>query len=246
MKNSLSGIALACACLFAGASRADTVIVYTSANFAPLMIDGERGIYPDLIGYLNRKKIADYTFKLVYLPRKRLQVKLEDGSLNGIVIGMMPQWLNDTGQSKYLWTTAFAHDRFVLVSTAARPLNPQEPATLAGATIGLTLGYVYPGIDEWIRRHGLIRHDALSEEKNLDKLLRNRVDCSAVVESMVRYYIKKNNLYGQFKIAAMPGPGTDRRFLAPRAQQAVFDKLVPVINKLKDDPEWKRALAQYE
>ena len=91
MKNHLPGIALMCASLFAGASQAETVAVYTSANFAPLMLDSARGIYPDLIAYLNRKKSGDYTFKLVYLPRKRLQVKLEEGSLDGIVIGMMPQ-----------------------------------------------------------------------------------------------------------------------------------------------------------
>ncbi len=125
-------------------------------------------------------------------------------------------------------------------------VNPDIPATLSGKIIGLTLGYVYPGIDEWIVRNGLIRNDAPSEEKNLEKLLRERVDCSAVVESMARYFIHTKHLRGKFKLAPMPGHATERRFLAPRAQQAVFERLAPVIARLREDPEWRRALAEYE
>jgi polar amino acid transport system substrate-binding protein len=246
MKNHLSGIALVCAALVAGPGRGETVAVYTSANFAPLMVDGGRGIYPDLIAYLNRKQPGGHTFELVYLPRKRLQVKLEDGSLDGVVIGMMPQWFNDTGQTKYLWSTPFALDRYVLVSNADKPVNPDAPGALKGLVIGLSLGYVYPGVDEWVQRNGLVRNDAPSEEKNLEKLLRNRVDCSVVAESMARYFIRKNNLYTRFKVLSVPGQVTERRFLAPRSQQAVFDKLAPLVDKLKDDAEWKRALSQYE
>lgn len=247
MKKFLCGGALACAGLLAAATtRAETVMVYTSANFAPLILRDGGGIYPDLVDYLNRKKLAPYTFKLSYLPRKRLQVQLEDGSLDGIIIGMMPQWFDDLAQKKYLWTAPFAVDHFVLVSNAAHPIGAQPPAALAGARIGMTLGYVYPGIDDWVRRHGLVRSDAPSEEKSLDKLLLNRVDCSAVVESVLRYYIKTRGLYGKFSLAPLPGPETERRFLIPHSQRAVYDKLAPLLNKLKDDAEWQRLMARYQ
>lgn len=248
MKKFLSGGALACAglCAFAPGARAETIKVYTSANFAPLVLHGGGGIYPDLVDYLNRKNLAPYTFTLSYLPRKRLQVQLEEGSLDGIVIGMMPQWFDDLAQKKYLWTAPFAADRFLLVSNAAHPIGAQPAAALAGARIGMTLGYVYPGIDEWVRRNGLVRSDAPSEEKSLDKLLLNRVDCSAVVESVVRYYIKTRGLQGKFMLAPLPGPDTERRFLMPHAQKAVYDKLAPLLNKLKDDAEWQRLMARYQ
>ena len=34
----------------------------------------------------------------------------------------------------------------------------------AGKSIGLTLGYVYPGIDDWIKLHGLVRQDAMKKK----------------------------------------------------------------------------------
>jgi hypothetical protein len=62
------------------AARAETVTVYTSANFAPLVIDGTRGIYYDAIDYLNQQSTDGTKYRLAYLPRKRLQMRLEDGT----------------------------------------------------------------------------------------------------------------------------------------------------------------------
>ncbi len=232
-------------CLLAGVCRAETITVYTSANFAPLVIDDKHGLYTDLINYLNRQKLGGLNFKLSYLPRKRLRVKLEEGSIDGIIIGMMPQWFDDAAQTKYLWTQPFAGDNFILVSNSAKPVNPDLPATLAGRTIGLTLGYVYPGIDEWIAKHGLLRNDALSEEKNIEKLLLGRVDCIVVSQTVINYYIKLNSLQGKFQFGHVPGQVTERRFLIPRAYRHVHEKLAPVIRKLDGDPEWQKITEKY-
>jgi polar amino acid transport system substrate-binding protein len=231
--------------LLTGLCRAETITVYTSANFAPLVIDSQHGLYIDLINYLNRQKLGGLTFKLSYLPRKRLRVKLEEGSIDGIIIGMMPQWFDDAGQTRYLWTVPFAGDNFILVSNSAKPVNPELPASLAGRTIGLTLGYVYPGIDEWIVHHGLLRNDALSEEKNIEKLLLGRVDCIVVSQTVINYYIRLNGLQGRFQFGHLPGQVTERRFLIPRAYRHVHEKLAPAIKKLDGDPEWQKIAEKY-
>ncbi|WP_371868241.1 substrate-binding periplasmic protein [Pseudoduganella rivuli] len=220
--------------------------VYTSANFAPLVINHARGIYVDLVEHLNQQRLGDLTFKLTYLPRKRLQMKLEQGSMDGIVIGMMPQWLDDVGQKKYLWTAPFAVDRFVLVSRTGSGIDPNAAVSVSGRSIGLVLGYVYPGIDEWIARYGLVRNDALSEDINLEKLRLGRVDCVAVAESVARYYLKTHALSDQFQLADLPGQQTERRFLIPHSKAAVYDKLAPVIRRLKDDPVWQRSASKYQ
>lgn len=235
-----------CAALLAHPACAEAVTVYTSANFAPLVLADGRGVYPDLIEYLNRRKLGGLSFTLSYLPRKRLQVKLEDGSLDGIVIGMMPEWFDDVAQKKYLWTVPFAQDRFVLVSRTARPFSSEAPAALAGATVGVTLGYVYPGIDDWLLKYRVQRNDGLSDEKNLEKLLLGRVDCVVVAESIARYFVRSHSLAGKLKISALPGQTTERRFLVPRRQAATFDKLAPIIRRLQDDPAWQRAAASYD
>lgn len=228
------------------AARAETVTVYTSANFAPLVIDGTRGIYHEAIDYLNKQAPEGTSFRLAYLPRKRLQMRLEDGSLDGIVIGMMPQWFDDVAQKKYLWTTAFAIDRFVLVSRADKPLLPDAPRTLHGKSIGLTLGYVYPGIEEWIQRHGLVRQDAMSEEINLEKLRRGRIDCVAVSESAARYFMRLHALNGSLTLVDLPGRATERRFLVPLGRHDLYDKLSPIVKRMREDPQWLRMTSKYQ
>lgn len=245
MRPRLFALMLFLAGLAAAAARAEVVTVYTNASFAPLMIDGKRGLYPELVDYLNRRKLGELSFKLAYLPRKRLQVKLEEGSLDGIVIGMMPTWFNDAAQTRYLWTEPFAADNFVLVSNKRKPVNPALPATLPGATIGLTLGYVYPGIDEWIDRHGLVRSGAVDEQRNIAKLLLDRTDCIVVSETVIRYYAKTHGMQDKFAFSQLPGQLTERRFLIPPAYRHVHALLAPAVRQLASDPAWQHIARQY-
>jgi polar amino acid transport system substrate-binding protein len=230
----------------AGPARAEVVHVYTSANFAPLMLGGGRGVYPDLVAWLNRQKLGKLTFELRYMPRKRLQVKLEDGSLDGIVIGMMPAWLGDERQKKYLWTAPFDIDHFALVSLATRPMDSARPRTLRGGTIGVTMGYVYPGLDDWIVQSRLQRSGGISDEKNIEKLLRGRVDCVIVAESMARYFIRTHKLEQKLHLSPVPGQPTERRFLVQHRDAAVFALIAPAIGKLHEDPSWRRAVHGYQ
>ncbi len=246
MKNLVVRVVVLCALLLAPVARAEVVNVYTSANFAPLMLGDGHGIYPDLITHLNRKSPGGLTFRLLFMPRKRLQVKLEEGSLDGLVIGLMPAWLDDPDQKKYLWTAPFASDRFALVSLAAHPVTPEHGAGRGGATVGITTGYVYPGLDEWFFRLHLQRSGGLSDEKNIERLLLGRIDCVIVAESMARYFIRTRQLGATLRVYPMPGPGTERRFLVQRKQAGIYDRLAPAIKQLHADPAWRRTAAAYE
>ena len=229
--------------LVCGAAHAEVVTIYTSANFAPLVLGDGRGLYPDLVDHLNRQKIGSITFRLAYLPRKRLQVKMEDGTLDGIVIGMMPAWLNDTARTRYLWSAAFSSDRYVLASQQARPCLPGK---LHKRTVGMTAGYVYQGLDKWIASSHLMRSDGVSDERNLEKLLLGRIDCVIVAESMARYYLRARGLAGKVHLETMPGQPSERHFAALPAQRAVFEQIAPVIKRLRDDPQWQRQTARYD
>lgn len=231
--------------LLAGLAHAEVVNVYTSANFAPLMLGDGRGLYPDLIAHMN-KQPGSIQYRLYYLPRKRLQVKLEDGSLDGLVIGMMPEWLDDAAQTKYKWTAPFAIDRFALVSLASNPVDPAKAAVLVKGTIGVTTGYVYPGLDPWFARTRLIRTVGISDEKSIEKLLLGRVDCVLVAESMARYFERKHHLGGKLRIFAMPGEPTERRFLVQQRDARLFEAVSAAVRKLHDDPVWRKTAAAYE
>ncbi len=242
----LSRFVLLCALLLAAGARAEVVNVYTSANFAPLMLGDGRGIYPDLVDHLNRKKPGGLTFRLQFMPRKRLQVKLEEGSLDGIVIGLMPEWLADSAQQKYLWSAPFSSDRFALVSLATNPVDPARSAAHPKRTIGITTGYVYPGLGDWFARSGLEPRAGASDEKNIEKLLLGRVDCVIVAESMARYFIRTHQFDTKLYMVPMPGPASERRFLVQHRHASVYQRLAPAVKKLASDPAWQRAAAAYE
>lgn len=246
MKRIASLLLLLCGLALGAGVRAEVVNVYTSANFAPLMLGDGHGIYPDLISHLNQSRPGGYTFRLSYMPRKRLQVKLEEGSLEGLIIGMMPEWLADSAQKKYLWTAPFAADRFALVSLASRPMNPQKMRSLNGASIGITTGYVYPGLDDWFLKSRLQKRGGVSDEKNIEKLLLGRVDCVIVAESMARYFIRTHKLKARLRMHPMPGPGTERRFLVQHRDAQVFKALAPAVQALKADTAWHQAISVYE
>jgi len=245
MHNIFVRMVLLSALLLTGSAWAEVVKVYTSANFAPLLLADGRGIYPDLVVWLNQQKIGQFTFELHYLPRKRLQVKLEDGSLDGIVIGMMPEWLGDAAQKKYLWTLPFDTDQFALVSLAAQPIDPARPASLRGQSVGVTMGYVYPGLDQWMAHAGLQPSGGVSDENNIEKLLRGRIACVVVAESMARYFMRTHHLEQRLRLYPLPARPTERRFLVQHRDAAIHAQLAPAIRKLRDDPAWQQALQAY-
>ncbi|HEX5341171.1 MAG TPA: transporter substrate-binding domain-containing protein [Duganella sp.] len=245
MKKCLAVLAVLWACVLCGAARAEVIPVYTSAQVAPLLLPDGTGIYPDMVAYLNRQKLDGLTFKLVYLPRKRLQFKVESGELDGIVIGMMPHWFDDSAQQKYLWTAPFALDRYMLALPPGSRYTPGSTGVLAGRSVGMVLGYSYPDLAEWMRQQGVVRTDALSDEHNLEKLRLGRLDSVALAESVLRYY-RKHHPADRFVVYPLPSRQTERRFLVPHGLKAVYDKIAPVLRKAKDDPEWQRAMLHYE
>jgi len=236
---------LAMLCVLCGAARAEIIPVYTSAQVAPLVLADGSGIYPDMVAYLNRQKPGGRQFKLVYLPRKRLQLKVESGELDGIVIGMMPRWFGDSAQTKYLWTAAFALDRYVVVLPAGTRYTPGSRGALAGRSLGMVLGYRYPDLAGRMARQGAVRTDALSDEHNLEKLRLGRLDGVVIAESVLRFY-RKRHPADHFAVYALPADQTERRFLVPHRLRPVYEQLAPVLRKTRDDVEWQSIMLRYE
>jgi polar amino acid transport system substrate-binding protein len=245
MKKCLAVLAMLWVGVLCGAAQAEVIPVYTSAQVAPLVLPDGSGIYPDMVAYLNRQKLGTLQFKLVYLPRKRLQLKVETGELDGIVIGMMPHWFDDAAQKKYLWTAPFALDRYMVALPPGSRYVPGASGVLSGRSVGMVLGYSYPDLAEWMTQQGVVRTDALSDEHNLEKLRLGRLDSVALAESVLRYY-RKHHPADRFEVYPLPSRQTERRFLVPHGMAAVYDKIAPVLRKVKDDPEWQRIMLRYE
>ena len=147
----------------------------------------------------------------------------------------------DTSRNLLLFSGTGAERQNVVETLADLDVN-----WLAGKSIGLTLGYVYPGIDEWIQRHGLLRQEAISEEINLEKLRRGRIDCVAVSESAARYFVRLHGLNGSLTLVDLPGHATERRFLVPLGRSDLFEKVAPIVRRMREDLQWLRMASKYQ
>ena len=226
-------------------SLADIAAGVYAAQACTAALLGKARSAPD---HYNQSDIAfagKLQFKLVYLPRKRLQLKAESGQLDGIIIGMMPHWFDDGAQKKYLWTAAFALDRYVVVLPPGSHYTPGARGALAGRALGMVLGYSYPDLAEWMRQQDAVRTDALSDEHNLEKLRLGRLDGVVIAESVLRYY-RKTHPADRFAVYALPARQTERRFLVPYSLAPVYEKVAPALRKVHDDPEWQRLMLRYE
>ena len=58
--------------------------------------------------------MPDYRFTVQEIPRRRLDLLLQQGQLDGLVVGVSPDWFADA--SRYRWSHAFIDDGNLLVS----------------------------------------------------------------------------------------------------------------------------------
>lgn len=209
-----------------------------------LNIENETGLYYDFSRYLSLKS-EKYEFHTLYLPRKRVDIYLKKGILNGILLGVNPIWFKDKARKKYLWTSPIFHDQDEVVSLAAAPFEYLGPKSLINKSLGGVLGFYYFGIDPLVSQGKIRRANAHSEESVLKMILSNRVDVGIVSHSTFRYLSIKGNWEGKFHLSLKPHDVFTRNILIPHKDKAIYDHIEPLLINIKDDPDWQLILKQY-
>jgi|GEM_PF-1845005 len=72
---------------------------------------------------------------------------VDNGLLDGGLIGVNPIWFCDREEKKYLWTGTIYHDRGELISTLAKLVDYTGPDSLKGLSLGGVMGFSYFGLD---------------------------------------------------------------------------------------------------
>jgi polar amino acid transport system substrate-binding protein len=235
---------LLCACAPLGAAE---FTLYAYHLKPPYIVDRERqvGLYYDLARLLG-ERIAGHTFKLVYLPRRRLEHELELGRLGGLVVGVNPAWFKDETRTRYWWSPPFLHDQDVVASLASAPVAYEGPESLVGKHVGLSMGYYYFGVDELVRAGRVRRDDAINEEASLEKLVLKRVDAVIVTRRTLDALARQRPEWRrQFHVARKPHDEFDRMILVPREQAAIAADLQAVLGPIMHDAEWSRTVGGY-
>ncbi|WP_281558415.1 hypothetical protein [Thalassomonas sp. RHCl1] len=230
------------------AGEKQAVNIYIAHQKAPYVtnLSQRQGLYFDLVRQLNTKS-ASYRFELIYIPRKRLNRNLHEGSLDGIILGVIPAWFKDKARTKYLWSEGIFEDYDDVVSSVDISFEYQTPASMIGNSFVGVTGYYYFGVDELVRQQKVQRLDVENEHRLLEMIILKRVNIGIIGHATLRsiladnkswadkLYFSKNTFSNKFY----------RRFLVPKYYPELFQKLNPLILSVIKSPQWHKVLQSY-
>jgi len=224
----------------------ETITVYTYHLMPPFVISPQdkTGLYYDFCQLLNERNHR-YQFEVQYIPRKRLNIRLNNDQLQGMVIGVNPLWFKDKQEQKYLWTTAILQDRDEVVSNINNPIEYTQPTSLENLRLGGILGFYYHGIDELVKQKRVLRSDTTSGVNNLKKLLHQRIDITIISQYTLAYMVKKQGWEGQFHVSKSPHDQFARRLLIPKYQSALYTFLDQHLAAVINSAEWQQLSRHY-
>ncbi|MEC4089353.1 ABC transporter substrate-binding protein [Pseudoalteromonas rubra] len=237
----INGLILLLLSVLLPSHAAERLNIYVYHNKPPYIMNQaeQRGLYFDFVALLNVSQ-SHTRYKLVYLPRRRIERDLNEQTLDGAVLGVHPVWFKDPDKSRYLWSTALMYDTDEFVSCAENPFEYDGAASMADKKFGGILGYHYFRTVKPVKAGALERVDANSEEGLLELALRERVDFAIVSRSTLNYFIKKNRWQEHFHLSKQPHETYYRAMLLPKQLQPQYDRLSAILS----DEEFRSKLTQ--
>ncbi|WDD97552.1 hypothetical protein [Thalassomonas actiniarum] len=230
------------------AGNKQVINMYIAHQKAPYVTDLSRGkgLYFDLVKQLNGKS-ESYRFELIYMPRKRLNRNLHEGSLDGIILGVIPLWFKDKEQTKYLWSEAIFEDYDDVVSSLDLSFEYQTPESMIGNIFVGVTGYYYVGLDELVYQQKIKRFDVENEHRLLEMIILKRANIGIIGHATLmsiladnkswadKLYFSKNTFSNKFY----------RRILVPKYYPELFQKLNPLILSVIKSEQWHQVQQSY-
>ncbi|MAZ88085.1 MAG: hypothetical protein CL693_10600 [Cellvibrionaceae bacterium] len=150
-------------------------------------IDTAEGLYPAFIELLNQSQ-QHWSLSLKHLPRKRLQLRLDQNRLDGAVIGVNPLWFSDKSQIKYLWSAGFINDRDVIAVKGSSDIKYTTLEDLHGLKFAVPRGWYFAGISEKIDQDLIQSFETSSDIQNLKLIAQGRVDATVISLPTLLYF----------------------------------------------------------
>jgi len=139
--------ALALSGLSFNVQASKVIDVWTYYSSPPFSLSSDQhSLTQVLFRELSSRSEGRWTFKVSYLPRKRINLNLGKDR-QGIVVWTNPLWFNDKEESKYSWTNRVVWGRNEIVSLKGTPVEYEGAKSLIGKRFGGVLGHHYVEID---------------------------------------------------------------------------------------------------
>lgn len=217
---------------------------YGQPPFAALRAGGTTGLARAFVDQLNKESGPRQRFELQTLPRRRLEVALDDARFAGVALFLAPEFLQNASHGDGHWSVPVMIDENLLVSV--RPLTVDSLDALSGKRFGAIAGHVYRVLSPLIDAGRIERSDTADHLANLGKLCLGRVDFVVMSRSEFAGNAPLVPCSTSFKPMPFPQPQVIvRRVLVRmpggRDSQAVLD----AIGRVACGEEWLSALAAY-
>jgi polar amino acid transport system substrate-binding protein len=225
------------------------VLAWTYHLIPPFILDrdNQQGLSYDLLELFNLhpENRGRFRFRLVYQPRKRLDLNLQRRQVE-LLLWVNPVFLDAAHCARSRWTPALLQDQQEFLSRAGQPFDYDGPASLHGRTLGGVLGHRYQPIEADIDRGLIQRKDVLQGEQNLNKLLSKRLDLILLPRSTALFYSRRMGLNERLHFSAKPLNSFSRHLLLqPSLDRDVAEFVTNAVASLEHNPEWRRLLQRY-
>ncbi|MRV74387.1 transporter substrate-binding domain-containing protein [Duganella sp. FT92W] len=241
----LAALCTACFLLLAGSCAVAGEIALTAINtyrYPPFLYPDGSGLCDILVRHLNQQLKGRYKFELQHLPRMRLLRAHLDAPLHFDAVGLMlaPNFIDDDGRSRYLWSTPIFEDYNVLVFAGATPPPVRLLSDLKGKRYGTIRGYRYMGLETMIA-DGVIQLDLTNDEhSNLRKLLAGRIDFTQMNRFMYRNVASEAEFAGKLSYVRTPGPNSfARHVFVARDRPELMAAINEALATLPCNPDWQ-------
>jgi polar amino acid transport system substrate-binding protein len=226
----------------------EVVTLWSYYDYPPFVISmsDQKGLNFDFVEMLNLFETdSPYEYKLKMVPRKRLDTYLKSNQ-KGAVLWVNPMFFADNNREKYAWTKRLLEDEQSFVSRSQTPFIYKGPESLMapGFVLGGVRGHLYGGIQKEIDTGKIVRSDVSNAKQNIGMLLKNRVSTFLIPLSTMKYFEKEMKLSHKIYYSPKPLSAYTRHILVNH-DDAVFNALAKVVNKIDQDEYWKTLLDQY-
>ncbi|NHZ35089.1 substrate-binding periplasmic protein [Massilia rubra] len=226
------------------AQAAETVQLATYYDYVPWFVPGQpsAGLNARLASRLSEMSGGRYRFESVYIPRRRLDVLLQEGKLTMVVAWVHPRFFGDPERTRYFWTGPLMDDESLVVSPRAAPLEYDGPDSLRGKRFGAPGGHRFPDLEPLIAAGDITRIDVPQIKNALQMIGAHRRLDFTVVDRSTLDALKHEHLIDPALLHVASRPRTasyERSMLVPLGQPALYRFLQEAVVLLKSDSRWR-------
>lgn len=175
------------------------------------------------------------------VPRARYEAQLRGGRID-VTCMTNPKWLRDPATLG--WSPPLFEENDIIVQQSGR--SPWDAVDdLHGQRIGTIYSFVYPSLENLFASGRVLRDDATTLDGNMRRLVLRRIDGVVDSEIAIRWWIRENDLRGQFTVARVPVSTHDIHCAISPLTRAGVANVRAAFTALKDDGAIERILMRY-